>query len=70
MNHLIAIAIVDQHHSLQFKCQGLNPCIHIHTQVKVLTVQQSRNQGRDIYEQVAHTVGIHITNGCNDCTFS
>ena len=47
-----------------------NPCIHVHTQVKVLAVQQSTNQGRDIYEQVAHAVGIHITNGCNDCTFS
>ena len=47
-----------------------NPCIHINAQVKVMAVQLSRNQGRDIYEQVARTVGIHITNGCNDCTFS
>ena len=47
-----------------------NPCIHINAQVKVMAVQLSRNQGRDIYEQVARTVGIHITNGCNGCTFS
>lgn len=47
-----------------------NPCICIHAQVKMLAVQQSRNQGRDIYKQVAHAVGIHITNGCNDCAFS
>ena len=46
-----------------------NPCIHIHAQVKVLAVQQSRNQGRDVYEQVAHAVGIHINNVCSDCTF-
>ena len=47
-----------------------NPCIHINAQVKVLAVQLSRNQGQDICEQVALTVGIYITNGCNDCTFS
>ena len=46
-----------------------NPCIRIHAQIKVLAVQPSRNQGGDIYEQVAHAVGMHITNGCNDCTF-
>ena len=47
-----------------------NPCILIRAQVKVLAIQQSSNQGRDIYEQIAHAVGIHITNGCSDCTFS
>ena len=55
------IAIADQHHSQQFQIPRasipvevknllFNLCICIHAQVKVLAVQQSRNQTRDIYE--------------------
>lgn len=49
---------------------SFTPCILLHTQVKVIAAQPSSSQGRDIYEQVAHTVGHHITQGCSECCFT
>lgn len=46
------------------------PCVLLHTHVKVLATQPSASQGCDIYQQVAHCVGIHVTNGCSDCRFT
>ena len=48
---------------------SFTPCIVLHSQVKVLSALPSRNQGRDIYEQVAHLVGMHIDNRRTDCMF-
>lgn len=49
---------------------SFTPCVCLHAQVKVIAAQPSSNLGCDIYEQVAHTVGNHITQGCNDCNFT
>ena len=46
------------------------PCVCLHAQVKVIAAQPSSNQGCDLYEQVAHIVGNHITQGCSDCYFT
>ena len=48
---------------------SFTPCVCLHAQVKVIAAQPSSNQGCDLYEQVAHTVGNHITLGCSDCYF-
>ena len=49
---------------------SFTPCVSLHAQVKVIAAQPSSNLGCDLYEQVAHTVGNHITQGCNDCNFT
>ena len=49
---------------------SFTPCVCLHAQVKVIAAQPSSNLGCDLYEQVAHTVGNHITQGCNDCNFT
>ena len=49
---------------------SFNPCILIHSQVKVLATQPSINQGCDTYEQVARCIGMHISSGCSECCFT
>ena len=46
------------------------PCVLLQTQVKILVLQLSADQGIDVYERVAHTVDQHVTEGCNACIFT
>ena len=49
---------------------SFTPCVRLHAQVKVIAAQPSSNQGCDLFEQVAHTIGNHITQGCSECSFT
>ena len=47
-----------------------DPCLSLHTQVKVLISQASTQQACDVYKQVVLAVGQHITGGCLQCMFT
>ena len=49
---------------------SFNPCLSLHTQVKVMVLQTSAQQGSDVYRQVVLAVGQRITSGCLQCTFT
>ena len=51
---------------------GFIPCLSLDIQVKVFITQisSSTREGCDVYRQVARFVGIHISTGCDDCSFS
>ena len=47
-----------------------DPCLSLHTQVKVMISQASTQQACDVYRQVVLAVGQHITRGCLQCMFT
>ena len=47
------VQLPTSHVAVEVSSVSFNPCIFIHSQVKVLATQSSVNQGCDIYEQVA-----------------
>lgn len=49
---------------------SFNPCLSLHTQVKVMVTQALAQQGCDVYKQVVIAVGQHITGGCLQCIFT
>ena len=57
------VQLPTSHLAVEVSSVSFNPCILIHSQVKVLATQSSVNQGCDIYEQVARSVGMHISSG-------